>query len=1086
SVEAKIADLQTKIAIERKVKEGASTMLRNLKDKNAREQCEVNIMESQRRLDFMEGELRKLQSKLTSSPAGGSSPGHSREGSNSYGNGGNGNPWPTYATQPRSTSLATSSSVLDSLMTTMQQNKRSGPGASLSLPRNAAGSSLGPTSMNTLERVPETGNETPATPFGYLETGSALSSEKVKYRLNHVKAKLDLEQKVKAGTENLLMAMHRNRADSKQIVEVEAKLQEVREKISFLSKAEQKYAKLNVADEEEEEQLGEVRQRRTGRLRIRLIAALSIPGKRTSDAQFYAVIRVDGQRKATSRPTRQRWDDHYDIQVDKAQQVEITIYDTSYGGGGVLSLVWFKLSELEEDLKTKFGPEWGKMSMQDLPETWLDMEPDGRLLVKLQFVPVGRAQTARDMVFRRDPVQKVFPRFGHKFVAQQLYQVMQCAVCNEFLTGTAYQCSICNYACHPKCYERVITRCVTKRKKGEDDNTSQIIKYNIPHRFETTTNLGATWCCHCGYMLPMGVKNILRCSECSTASHRECMHMVPNFCGLSPDMANTLVAAYEFNERKMHQKELEMEEERRKQQLAEQMQQQQEMMQQQRQQEVQQQQQQQRYERPPSPPSKYGVPQDHQHHHHPPPSAVPSVAPTVVSLSSQSHQNQLHHEQQQLAQQLQQLQLQLHNDPNKLPPQSLNKKPAASAGNVEPAPSALRDPFMQKQKMHQQQAVGGMVGAPSPHSSKDSVAPPPAKPKRELRLPTQATKVGLEDFHFLAVLGRGAFGKVMLATEKTTKHLYAIKALKKEFIIQNDDVKSTKLEKRIFQAASTTKHPFLVNLHSCFQTGSRVYFVMEYVSGGDLMCHIQEKRRFSPARTKFYACEVLLAVEYFHKNNIIYRDLKLDNILMTPEGHIKVADYGICKEDMPYGSTTRTFCGTPDYMAPEILQNKRYGRAVDWWSFGVLIYVMLFGKYPFHGEDEYEILDTILADAIEYPPNMPRDTLSLLQGLLNTNPAKRLGGGRLDAEEIKRHRYFVGVDWQAFLDKRVKPPWKPTISSPTDVSNFDKEFTSEQPVLTPIDSVLSQTAQEEFADFNFVSDWAQEARAEAIWMNSAR
>jgi hypothetical protein len=204
--------------------------------------------------------------------------------------------------------------------------------------------------------------------------------------------------------------------------------------------------------------------------------------------------------------------------------------------------------------------------------------------------------------------------------------------------------------------------------------------------------------------------------------------------------------------------------------------------------------------------------------------------------------------------------------------------------------------------------------------------------------------IKIDDFHFIAVLGRGAFGKVMLASEKRTNALFAIKALKKEFIIQNDDIRSVRLEKYIFQAASKAHHPFMLNLHSSFDTPGRVYFVMEYVSGGDLMCHIQEKKRFHQGRARFYACEVLTALQYFHTNGIIYRDLKLDNILLGADGHIKVADYGICKQDMMYGSTTATFCGTPDYMAPEILMNRRYGVSVDWWSFGVLVYVMLVGS----------------------------------------------------------------------------------------------------------------------------------------------
>lgn len=163
---------------------------------------------------------------------------------------------------------------------------------------------------------------------------------------------------------------------------------------------------------------------------------------------------------------------------------------------------------------------------------------------------------------------------------------------------------------------------------------------------------------------------------------------------------------------------------------------------------------------------------------------------------------------------------------------------------------------------------------------------------------------------------------------------------------------SMRLEKKVFQLASASHHPFMLNLHSSFHSDGRVYFVMEYIPGGDLMCHIQDKKRFSQARTRFYACEVILALQYMHKNNIVYRytfnintsDLKLDNILLCADGHIKVADYGICKGGMFYGATTSTFCGTSDYMAPEILMHRKYGVGVDWWSFGVLIYVMLVGR----------------------------------------------------------------------------------------------------------------------------------------------
>ncbi|CAG8483366.1 5876_t:CDS:10, partial [Racocetra fulgida] len=212
----------------------------------------------------------------------------------------------------------------------------------------------------------------------------------------------------------------------------------------------------------------------------------------------------------------------------------------------------------------------------------------------------------------------------------------------------------------------------------------------------------------------------------------------------------------------------------------------------------------------------------------------------------------------------------------------------------------------------------------------------------------------------------------------------------------------------------------------------------------------------------------LAVLEYLHKQGIIYRDLKLDNILLTLDGHIKIADYGLCKENMGYGDTTNTFCGTPEFMAPEILLEQRYGRAVDWWAFGVLIYEMLLGQSPFRGDDEDEIFDAILEDEILYPINMSRDSVSILQKLLTRDPERRLGSGKSDAEEIKRHPFFKGVNWDDMLAKKVPPPFYPTISSPTDTSNFDEEFTREDPVLTPVHSKLTMENQDEFLHFSYV------------------
>ena len=380
----------------------------------------------------------------------------------------------------------------------------------------------------------------------------------------------------------------------------------------------------------------------------------------------------------------------------------------------------------------------------------------------------------------------------------------------------------------------------------------------------------------------------------------------------------------------------------------------------------------------------------------------------------------------------------------------------------------------QRMSFNQQQ---GAFPQPSQGQQQQQQGPPPQQQQQQQQQQQSpvkarpqsvaARKIGLDDFNFLAVLGKGNFGKVMLAEERRSNKLWAIKVLKKEFIIENDEVESTKSEKRVFLAAARERHPFLLDLHSCFQTETRIYFVMEYVSGGDLMLHIQ-REQFTPRRARFYAAEVLLALEYFHKQGIVYRDLKLDNILLTLDGHVKVADYGLCKENMWYQQTTSTFCGTPEFMAPEILLDKRYGRAVDWWAFGVLIYEMLLGQSPFRGDDEDEIFDAILEDEPLYPIHMPRASVSILQQLLCRDVEHRLGAGPNDADDIKAHVFFRGINWDDIFHKRVPAPYFPTINGPLDTSNFDQEFTREQPTLTPVHSQLSAADQKEFASFSWV------------------
>ncbi|XP_040565028.1 calcium-independent protein kinase C [Lepeophtheirus salmonis] len=329
-------------------------------------------------------------------------------------------------------------------------------------------------------------------------------------------------------------------------------------------------------------------------------------------------------------------------------------------------------------------------------------------------------------------------------------------------------------------------------------------------------------------------------------------------------------------------------------------------------------------------------------------------------------------------------------------------------------------------------------------------------------------KSNLEDFKFLKVLGKGSFGKVMLAEKKDTEEVFAIKVLIKDIIIQDDDVECTMTEKRIL--AISASHPFLTSLHSCFQTKDRLFFVMEYVNGGDLMFQIQRARKFDEARARFYSAEVMLALQFLHKHGVIYRDLKLDNILLDAEGHCKIADFGMCKEGIKDTSTTNTFCGTPDYIAPEILQELDYGASVDWWALGVLMYEMMAGQPPFEADNEDDLFESILHDDVLYPVWLSREAVSILKGFMQKNVSKRLGcvaahGGE---EAIKGHSFFKGLNWKDLEARKIKPPFKPKIKSKKDAMNFDTEFTKEDPVLTPVNAEIVRTInQEEFKGFSF-------------------
>uniref|UniRef100_A0A8D3CGW7 Protein kinase C n=1 Tax=Scophthalmus maximus TaxID=52904 RepID=A0A8D3CGW7_SCOMX len=336
-------------------------------------------------------------------------------------------------------------------------------------------------------------------------------------------------------------------------------------------------------------------------------------------------------------------------------------------------------------------------------------------------------------------------------------------------------------------------------------------------------------------------------------------------------------------------------------------------------------------------------------------------------------------------------------------------------------------------------------------------------------------KFTVDDFVLHKMLGKGSFGKVFLAELKKSGQFFAVKALKKDVVLMDDDVECTMVERRVLSLA--WENPFLTHLYCTFQTKENLFFVMEYLNGGDLMFHIQSCHKFDLHRATFYAAEIICGLQFLHSKGIIYRsereDLKLDNVLLDSDGHIKIADFGMCKENMRDESRTATFCGTPDYIAPEILLGQKYNSSVDWWSFGVLLYEMLIGQSPFHGRDEEELFQSIRTDNPVYPHCLAKDSKDILVKLFVREPEERLGV----KGNIRQHSFFRGTDWNALEQRHVAPPFRPTLTSPSDCSNFDKEFINEKPRLSCADrTLINSVDQTMFRNFSFVNPGMQQPK----------
>ncbi|CEP62805.1 protein kinase C LALA0_S06e04258g [Lachancea lanzarotensis] len=1043
-------------------------------------------------------------------------------------------------------------------------------------------------------------------------------SQRIQYMLQQLEFKLQVEQQYEEANEKLTK-LYQIDGDRRSSSAAQGGSRESKLRIQLLKKTLKKYQAINVdidqfkghSDNSNATQPKFRRQQLSGTLTIGVSAIRDVDHVQSPmfsrSPETFITIKIDDTVQAKSRASRtDRWQEEFHINASNGNEVEITVYDKINEQVVPVAQMWLLLSDIAEEIRKKKAGQTGQIEWKGAarvtspPEMndstgraidsaagtygasapdntaspplttslWFVLEPAGQILLNLGFSKSSQPANKNLMggLHRHGAIinrkEEVYEQQGHHFVQKSFYNIMCCAYCGDFLRYSGFQCQDCKFLCHKKCYQHVVTKCIAKAST-ESDPEEPKLNHCIPHRFEPVSNRGTKWCCHCGYILPWGKKNLRKCTECGIMCHTQCAHLVPDFCGMSMDMANQILTAIQDTKRNQKVKQ----------------------------------------KLQPKPPVKVIGENQHTAQISPkrsnrfsdrsfeskqlPHSPTHSNFADVINGSQDHKQNKEDtngSEHVAPSQKPETRRIAPEEERNDILNDRLNNfieentnynaftNPTNYAQQYEPddgsrtldpsyshpygmdliKPSAAEDGAEQHwdeqqhtdetlpMKVHEEvyensaelqgadivdlntkaphyeaiissrnnfdgttpdwdtkthaydirktgvldgtpeltpdhkdeavsdavslvgQQINGVAGTSrSPQRSHTSGKHRKKAPKRR--------KISLDDFILLKVLGKGNFGKVLLAKSKNNERLCAIKVLKKDHIIKNHDIESARAEKKVFLLATKGKHPFLTNLFCSFQTENRIYFAMEFIGGGDLMWHVQNQR-LSVRRAKFYAAEVLLALKYFHDNGVIYRDLKLENILLTPEGHIKIADYGLCKDEMWYGNKTSTFCGTPEFMAPEILKEQEYTKAVDWWAFGVLLYQMLLCQSPFSGDDEDEVFNAILTDEPLYPIDMAGDIVQIFQGLLIKDPERRLGAGPRDAAEVMAEPFFKNINFDDILQQRVQPPYIPEIKAADDTSYFEKEFTSAPPTLTPLPSVLSSNLQEEFRGFSFMPE----------------
>ncbi|CCW64951.1 unnamed protein product [Phytomonas sp. EM1] len=319
----------------------------------------------------------------------------------------------------------------------------------------------------------------------------------------------------------------------------------------------------------------------------------------------------------------------------------------------------------------------------------------------------------------------------------------------------------------------------------------------------------------------------------------------------------------------------------------------------------------------------------------------------------------------------------------------------------------------------------------------------------------EASKWKLSDLELLETVGTGTFGRVRICRYKESSKFCALKIMKKQEILRMKQVDHTLAEASIL---SEICHPFIVNMLKGYMDEEHLYILMEYIPGGELFSHLRKAGKFPNDVAKFYSAEVILAFEYLHSKEIVYRDLKPENLLLNHDGNIKITDFGFAKRVV---DRTFTLCGTPEYLAPEIIQGKGHGKAVDWWALGILLYEMLVGYPPFFDEHPYRIYERILEGKVLFPHWVDAKAKDLIRGLLTPDCSRRLGCRKRGVQDIKHHNYYAGVDWDVVFTRKVSAPIPIRFHRPGDTRYFDKYPESPHQPLR----ALTSAQQEVFANF---------------------